>query len=123
MEAPDGEKVKIGPEVTQGKYFVKFSGTDRPGIYQLLNREQRLTQWAVNYDPVECENASLAPDELKDFVETDRFFVIQNISDIETGLTESRFGTELWKYFAFAALLILLIEMALFREKGEAVST
>ena len=122
MATPAGERVKIRPEVAQGKYFVKFGGTDRPGIYQLLNQDKRLTQWAVNYDPVECENAALAPDELKSMVETDRFFVIENVSDIEKGLTESRFGTELWKYFAFAALMMLLIEMALFREKGEAVS-
>lgn len=117
MEGPDGEIVKIKPEVFRGKYSVRYSGTQHPGIYKLFNQGERLTQWAVNYDPVETENAAIDPHQLKDVIETEQFYVIENTGDIEERLVQSRFGTELWRYFAAAALILILIEMALVREK------
>ncbi len=119
MEKPDNIQVKIKPEVSKGKYFMRFTETDLPGIYNLYNNKESLAQWAVNYNPVESEHAVFNIDDLKEIVATDQVTVIDNTGLISEKLNESRFGRELWKYFAAFALILLLTEMLLFREKGE----
>jgi hypothetical protein len=119
VEEPEGEQVQIKPEIAQGKYQVRFNENRSPGIYKLLDGQNTLTQWSVNFDASESE---LTPAEMSDvieLVETKEVFVISGSDDMAQKLSESRFGRELWKFFAAAALLVLLLEMTLFRERAE----
>ncbi len=118
IEKPDGGQVQIKPEISQGKYWVRFNGTALPGVYKLFSEQTLVTQWAVNFDPAETDLAAAEADDLKELVETKEVFVISESDNIAQKLSESRFGRELWKYFAAAALMVLLLEMLLFREKG-----
>lgn len=119
IEKPDGVQVQIKPEISQGKYWVRFKGTTLPGVYKLLSEQALITQWAVNFDPAEVELAAAEVDDLRKLVDTKEVFVISESDNLAQKLSESRFGRELWKYFAAAALMVLLLEMALFREKAE----
>jgi hypothetical protein len=119
MEKPDGSQIKIRPEISQGRYFVRFRDTDQPGIYTLKSGEQRLSLWAVNYDPAELENESFGSPELKKLIQGGQYFEITNTEDIAEKLEESRFGRELWKYFIVVALFLLVVEMIIMREKEE----
>ncbi len=118
IEKPDGDQVRIKPEISQGKYQVRFSENYFPGIYKLLSGQTTVTQWAVNFDAAESELEPAETDDVKKLVATKEVFVISNSDSIEKKLSESRFGRELWKFFAAAALTVLLLEMLLFREKA-----
>ncbi|MFQ5772621.1 MAG: hypothetical protein ACE5HX_18945, partial [bacterium] len=119
IEKPDGSQIKIRPEISQGKYFVRFRDTDQPGIYTLKSGEQRLSLWAVNYDPAELENKSFETPELKKLIQGGQYFEIKDTEDIAEKLKESRFGQELWKYFVAVTLFLLVVEMFIMREKGK----
>lgn len=119
MVKPDGNEVKIKPEVLKGQYFLQFVETDLPGIYQIVHKDKSLAQWAVNFDPSEAEITMFDPEELQKITHPVEWTVIKNQENVAGMLTESRFGRELWKYFAGAALLLLVAEMLLFREKAE----
>ena len=118
IEKPDGSQVQIKPEISQGKYQVRYRDNQLPGIYRLLSEQRLVTEWAVNFDAAESELTPVEIDDVKSLVATDEVFVISRGDNIAKRLSESRFGQELWKYFAAAALMVLLLEMALFREKG-----
>lgn len=118
IEKPDGDQVRIKPEISQGKYQVRFNENYFPGIYKLLSGQTTVTQWAVNFDATESELEPAETDDVKKLVATKEVFVIANSDNIEKKLSESRFGRELWKFFAAAALMVLLMEMLLFREKA-----
>ncbi|MFQ5772616.1 MAG: hypothetical protein ACE5HX_18920, partial [bacterium] len=92
---------------------------DRPGIYNLYNDNKILAHWAVNYNPEESDDATFAPEDLIERVKAEQVSIIQTTEKMAEKLNESRFGQELWKYFAVTALVILVLEMLLFREKGE----
>ncbi len=119
MQKPDGSEILVKPEVLQGKYHFRFRDTNLPGIYQLFSGENVAAQWAVNFDPHESELTELSSDDVKRFVGTEDVFVIKESEGLAERLYEFRFGRELWKYFAATALMVLLLEMLLFREKAE----
>ena len=123
MALPDGERVKIKPEVAQGKFFIKFNQTLIPGVYDLYNGEEMVARWAVNYDADEVRTERFETADLEDLVAAESIVEITDDAEIERALRESRFGRELWKYFALLALLLMLTEMALYREKASKAAT
>lgn len=122
MKKPDDTEIKVKPEVAQGNYLIQFSETDQPGMYQLLNEETVLAQWAVNPDPAESTVESIEPAEMEKTLQVEHAYVIEESSEIAEILTQSRFGRELWKWFMIAALIMLILEMLLFREKAKSTS-
>lgn len=94
--------------------WAEYAGTDRIGIYRLLSGETILTQWAVNLAHGESD---LTP---MDFSLLEKKFDFHFVADA-TALTEEirqqRIGKELWRYFLLAALLLMLVEMALYYER------
>jgi hypothetical protein len=119
MQKPDGSEILVKPEVVQGKYHLRFRDTTLPGIYQLLSGATVLAQWAVNFGARESELTELSADEVRRFVGTEDVFAIKESEGLEKRLYEFRFGRELWKYFAVAALVVLILEMIIFRVKTE----
>lgn len=119
MEKPDGTQIKIKPEVAKGKYFVRFTMTDAPGIYKLRDDVKLLAQWAVNHNPMESETSTFEIAELKSLIDGAQIYEIRDTEEIAKKLKESRFGQELWKYLIFATLVLLLLEMLIAREKSE----
>lgn len=117
IKKPDETEVKIKPEVSNGNYFIRFRKTEQPGIYTLNQNNEIATQWAVNIDPVESENATFTTEELAEAIHAKQVYEISQSSDIAEKLNETRFGREFWKILIMIALLILLIEMMFFREK------
>lgn len=118
IEKPDASQVKIKPEVSAGAYFVRFTETNRPGIYKLYNGESLVAQWAVNYSPAELEMTEFETKTLEAEVPDGQMYEISPGGSVADKLTETRFGRELWKLFAALALLFILLETALFKEKG-----
>lgn len=117
MESPGGPRIRIKPEVSKGRYFIRFGETDLTGIYGLYEDDEIVAKWAVNYNPVEADYETFSSKDLAEVVAVERIYEIKQDDDIAEKLTESRFGRELWKYFMVITLVLLGIEMLIYREK------
>lgn len=122
MEKPDVSQVKIKPEVSKGNYSVHFGQTGRPGIHKLYENQNLIAQWAVNYDAQELEGSAFELETLAQEIDESQIFEIERSSDIAEMLNETRFGREFWKILAALALVFILLETALFKEKSLADS-
>lgn len=118
IEKPDNVQIKIKPAVAKGNYLIRFSGTDQPGIYTLSRKNETLAKWAVNADAEESDSETFSSEELAEALNVAQVHEIQPSGDISEKLKETRFGREFWKVLIAVALIILLLEMLLFREKS-----
>lgn len=116
MVRPNQARIKINPITMGDQYFIEYSETDIPGIYNAQRSEQVLAQWAVNLDPRESEVTPIEFDRLQRLYNAKK---ISRSEPIANFVEKQRYGRELWKYLAFLALALMIIEMFIYREKGE----
>jgi len=112
LATPDQRRVRVRPEIQQSNLVVRFDETALPGVYQLVNQNRVLGQWAVNFDPAETNIASVTT-----VLPDGQYFEIQADDNLAARIIDSRFGRELWKFFLSLALILMMIEMLLFRER------
>jgi len=89
------------------------------GNYLVFSNQDTVTGLAFNYNRLESDPGFLLPDELEELLEQSR---LSNFSILKTQhkpvnevLEQINYGTRLWKYFIWAALLFLLAEVILLR--------
>lgn len=115
---PDETSDIVRPRVLPGGQWIFYNSTNLPGIYKLITREKILNLWAVNISPDESDFSPLTNKEIK---EKFNFDTVDINTDLTQLVEQSRFGQEMWKYFAILALILLIIEMLLYRQKGESL--
>jgi len=108
---PGGIKYNLLPAERGGRLIAEFEETYAPGSYFLRADGEKIALKTVNVSEEE-----MAPEKDLDFYY--RKFDAANVSrsspsEIKSDIIESRLGVELWRYFAFLALLLLVAEMAL----------
>jgi hypothetical protein len=116
MRQPGDKYDRLKPSMTPNGAWIHYSETFTPGIYELLADGQALNMWAVQLDARESELAPIDKKYLHEFYGAELLDPNTVVADY---VTSQRHGTELWKFFAIAALILLLVEMMLYREKGE----
>lgn len=116
MRRPDDKYDRLRPTMTPNGAWINYSQTAMPGIYELLADGQRLNVWAVQLDPHESELTAIDENILK---ENYKAVILHSNTVVSDFIPSQRHGTELWKFFAIAAFILLLTEMLLYREKGE----
>ncbi len=114
---PDNQAEKVTPTILSGGLYLKYAQTNIPGNYKLNSGQTQIAQWSVNISPEESVFKYYDNKELEKF-----HFNVLKESNIEQSVKNQRFGKELWKYFVLAALILLILEMLLFREKGDSAS-
>lgn len=88
------------------------------GFYQLLIDGVVRRVLALNHDSNESRMGNYTPEELREVFQNERnITVFDNIKDGDfiSTFAEQNFGKQLWKYFLYAALAFLLIEILLLR--------
>ena len=111
LVTPGGIKYNLLPAEKGGRLIAEFEETYAPGSYFLRADGEKIALKTVNVSEEE-----IAPEKDLDFYY--RKFDTANVSrsspsEIKSDIIESRLGVELWRYFAFLALLLLIAEMAL----------
>lgn len=118
-----GTGFSIKPQVTRIAAGVQiyYDGLDwKPGHYRLVSEEKTIGL-TVNPDPLESNFETFSAQDAEPFIS--KMFQQVEIFD-HTGFSEGRIpewlersgkGTELWRFFAVAGLLLLLAEMAVSR--------
>ena len=97
------------------KNYLKFSKTGTPGIYKFYSGEKLQDYASVNFNAVGSELNYLSNNDFEEYLKEINFTGVHlNISPDENfsaAIYQSRFGSELWRYFVLAAMLVALIEM------------
>ena len=112
-------KVESVVQAVQGvlETAIPFDETNVPGIYSVYSNQDLVQQFAVNIDGRETElgradDARIAALMNRVGIPPAAVSRISRASDIRPAILESRYGTELWKAFLIAAILVALVEMA-----------
>lgn len=116
MAGPDDVHDALRPLVTASGVWIDYTATSRPGHYRLLADGRPLMSWAVNVDPREFELSAAAREKIE---KSYHLRWIEDPARISQTIREERVGREYWRELLLAALVLLLLEMAIYREKGE----
>ncbi len=113
---PGGMEVTVNTQQVGANRSMRFSGTDRAGLYAITAGNLILDRFAVNVDPDESNTAPLDTKRREKMFQ--RLGVVNNTvhtvnqpQEVQRIVTESRLGAELWKQFLIAALIVAIVEM------------
>lgn len=116
---PDKAEELISPDKNAAGNYINYSNTSVTGSYKVFSDSKIVKEFSVNADPNESVTKYLSDKEFEDYLDKINFkgtFVRINKNEDPAGvILQSRFGSELWKYFVIIALLLALIEMAVAR--------
>jgi hypothetical protein len=89
----------------------------KPGHYDVMNEDVKVSTLALNLDTRESDIIPLVESELTLALQGIDFTIISGVGEDEilTKITNEFKGIELWRYFLALALLFLLVEALLIR--------
>ena len=97
-----------------------------PGVYQLKAEKTSLMSLVVNVDKLESDTRIATGEELSGFwarmgIPESSIQSLEEQSAVQDAVLRSRFGVELWRYCAFFALMLALLEMMIARDSRSAL--
>lgn len=99
--------------------FFSYSNTFITGNYKFFSGDKLLSEISVNTDPAESVTEHITEAEFDKYLEKinfrGRYFRINKGENPEQMIIQARFGSELWRYFLLAAIILALIEMTVAR--------
>ncbi|MBX3006588.1 MAG: BatA and WFA domain-containing protein [Melioribacteraceae bacterium] len=117
VDAPQNNYFIINTDSLANQNYLLFDKTFLPGSYKLLSYNKLLDFSVVNPHPLESEADKYGTDKIIEYFEIISFdgsvFIHSAEDNLNTEVYDSRFGTELWKYFVIFALILALLEMYL----------
>ncbi len=116
MRQPGDKYDRLKPTMRPDGAWIYYSQTGALGVYELLADGQVLNIWAVQLDARESD---LTPIDRNLLNEKYHAVILDSNTAMNDFIVSQHHGTELWKFFAIAALFLLVLEMLLYREKGE----
>jgi len=119
--APDGGRRLIAGAPGREIVTVDCGRLNKSGIYSIQCEGREYDRFAVNGDPDEGD--LYRPDRAELAGRLVGLDVAPYGADLAGFITEKRFGRELWQYFLLVAVILLLAEMALARDRGEPASS
>jgi hypothetical protein len=116
VEKPDGTAEFVNQ--SNGN-FLRIDNSKTAGNYRVYSGENLIEIVSVNTDPRESVTEYLTSGNFEEYLDKINFkgkyiYVSKDDNPVEIVL-QSRFGSELWRYFLLAALLTALLEMAVAR--------
>ena len=118
---PDGMQIFINPKQVVAERSIRFSDNELPGLYTVASGDLILDKFVVNVDPDES-NTTPSDEKHRDSmfrrigIADNSIHIVNQVQEVQRIITESRLGTELWKQFLIASLLIAIIEMFVARD-------
>jgi uncharacterized membrane protein len=111
------EIVNLDPNFNSDLF--SYSNTFITGNYKFFSGDKLLSEVSVNADPAESVTEHITEAEFDNYLEKidfkGRYFRINKDENPEQMIIQARFGSELWRYFLLAAILLALIEMTVAR--------
>lgn len=99
--------------------IINYANSNVAGNYKMFSDEKQFEAFTINLNPLESVTTYANESSVQEYFEKINFKgAFKNIPKDKNPASlvlQSRYGSELWKYFLFAALLIALIEMLVAR--------
>jgi uncharacterized membrane protein len=119
IEKPGNQEDLINLAENTGSDFLFYPETNFAGNYKFYSGEKLLDNVSVNTHPAESKIDYLTEDEFDTYLQNIKF----KGSHVRIGkeenplqvILQARFGSELWRYFLIAALLLAFVEMTVAR--------
>ncbi|MGD1007267.1 MAG: VWA domain-containing protein [Ignavibacteriaceae bacterium] len=119
IERPDKTDDYIDLQDQPNTNFYEYKNTDLAGNYKVYSGSDILTEFSVNVDPHESVIKYISDSEFEEYLKKinfkGKFINVGKNEDPAKVILQSRFGSELWRYFLFIAIALALIEMAVAR--------
>jgi hypothetical protein len=111
---PDGLSEIQSTDSLTNKNYLAYSKTSAIGTYKFYSGDKLLDYYSVNHDPRESVTDRASDGEFDDYLKQISFegksIKLKTDDDFTKTIYESRFGTELWKYFLIIVLFLAIIE-------------
>jgi len=119
IQKPGGVKEFMDADSLSNKNFLFYRNTDELGVYKLFSGGKLLDYAVVSHDPRESVAEKTDDSEFEKYLKGigfgGRFVILNRDDDFSKEIYQSRFGTELWKYFLIIVLLLAIIESIIAR--------
>jgi hypothetical protein len=123
---PSGALEFINTDSLSNKNYLSYNHADETGTYKYFSGGNFLDYASINHDPRESVTERLDASDFKDYLKRISFdgkvFEIPSGDDFTNVIYQSRFGTELWKYFLVAAFILAMIESLVARNSKKELS-
>ncbi len=124
---PNKAEEFINLENSINQNILSYNKTNISGNYKIYNGDKLIDDVSINNDPLESTMQFLDNSQIDDYLKKINFegkhFVINKYQNPSEVVLQSRFGSELWKYFLIAALILALIEMTVARNSKKELVT
>jgi hypothetical protein len=108
LQSPDGEKNRIIPEQRDQSLQFLLNNIKVPGMYNILAGNEIIYSIPANAETYAIHQPFIKLDQIEELETVQIFSENENFED---AIIQARFGTELWKFFVFLALIFLGIEL------------
>ncbi len=117
LEYPDGRRDQLAPEVAGKPDVYATPNLGVPGCYLVYDNDRPVDIFAVNIDAEETNIEPISDEEIERRLPGRSITVLRNGDDLAETVRAARYGREIWKYFLWAVVGLLLIETLLARTR------
>jgi hypothetical protein len=126
IESPNNTNDFVNTDSLVNKKYLDYPKTDLTGVYKFYSGSKLLDFSSVNCDPKESIVSFNSASDLQKYLDDTGFdgklFFLKPGDDFYKTIYQSRFGTELWKYFLILALALAILEMFVARSSKKELS-
>lgn len=123
---PDKSEEFINREKSNSDY-ISYNKTNVAGNYHILAGDKLIEEISVNPDNTESKTTYVTANDFKDYLKKinfkGRYIQVNKDENPAKIVLQSRYGSELWRYFAVIALLLALVEMTIARNTKKELGT
>lgn len=116
---PDNSEELINTSENAFSNYLKFENTFNTGNYKFISGSKQIEVISVNTDPTESKIEYASSSEFSEYLEKINFegkhLEINKDDDPLKIILQARFGSELWRYFLIAAIILAIVEMTIAR--------
>lgn len=116
---PDKSEEFINPDQNLNRNYFTYQNTQTAGSYKIYSGEKLIEDISVNTDPTESKTEYADKNDFEDYLSQINFKGVYTSIDKEENILQKimqeRFGSELWRYFLLAAIILALVEMTIAR--------
>jgi len=123
---PDNTVEYFNTDSLVNRNYMNYINTELFGIYKFYSSDKLFYHASVNHNPQESVSVYYEESAIKDYFNSINYnsspVFLSEGTNISRVVNESRFGSELWKYFLIVALLLALIEMLISKSSRKDIS-
>jgi hypothetical protein len=116
---PDNSEDYINLQDQSNSNYIEYKKTGLTGNYKVYSGNNIIDEFSVNTDPMESVTKYLTIKDFENYLkEIDfkgKFINVSKNEDPAKIVLQSRFGSELWRYFILLAIILAIIEMTIAR--------